>query len=295
MFTTEAARWPYSDAFPKEYRAFARLKEFGQEDLAVTCYGWIEIEESHYEFMDHEIYNNRWLPGRNRYAMVKELLDSDDPECDHEDIRRVFVSPKISKKVQKGLRTIHDLGIFVSDIKMENLTWGKHIDFSSSWIAPHPFFADPRGLMGAPGAWWDAHMLDEMVHSKRQTSDLESSWNIAFPAEKVWDRLIPGPEHIGKLRSSKGLSEEAIQEKCYDQWPGHPENFSYQVARRQFGRALDSARQTERLKATERPEPWICEPCERERREEEALKKERSLSESSCDNESSDDRFWLFY
>ncbi|KAK8108024.1 uncharacterized protein PG998_010037 [Apiospora kogelbergensis] len=123
-----AARWPYFHAFPKEYRAFARLKEFGQEHLAVTCYGWIELDESHYEFMDRHIDRHAWsgdFYGKmKRYAIVKELLDFKYPFCHHEDMARVFVNRKLAKKMFNGLKTMHNLGIFVGDIKHDNISWG---------------------------------------------------------------------------------------------------------------------------------------------------------------------------
>ncbi|KAK7977268.1 hypothetical protein PG988_004758 [Apiospora saccharicola] len=258
MFGSEDARWPYIHAFPNEYRAFARLKEFGQEHLAVACYGWIELDESHYDFMDRHISKYAWHRGRKRYAIVKELLDFGYTRCCHEEIRRVFASLKLVKRTFQGLKTMHNLGIFVGDIKEDNISEGKYVDFSRSWTAPHPYTANPGKLSGEGPPSWDADNLEEMVHG-------EDGWNAFFPAEKIWDRLLPSLEYLAKLRSSKGLSEGQIQGRCYNAWSGHPEDFTYQKARKLFGQVTDPGRKSEHLKTTEYIERWKCEACERRR------------------------------
>lgn len=273
MFESEAARWPYIHAFPNEYRAFARLKEFGREHLAVACYGWIELDQSHYEFMDRHISKHAWLRGRKRYAIVKELLDFDYPRCCHEDVRRIFVSPKMVKKTFQGLKTMHNLGIFVGDIKEDNICGGKYVDFSRSWTAPHPFTADPGKFSSEGPPFQDAENLEFMVHG-------EDGWNEFFPAEKISDRLLPSLEHLGKLRSSRGLSEGDILEKCFNAWSGHPENFTYQKAKKRFRRGTHPSRKTEHSKASEPLEQWKCGPCEK-RREMQRAKRQQSCSPKS--------------
>ncbi|KAK7921395.1 hypothetical protein PG985_009417 [Apiospora marii] len=279
MFGSDDARWPYIHAFPNEYRAFARLKEFGQEHLAVACYGWIELDQSHYDFMDRHISKQAWFRGRKRYAIVKELLDFDYPRCCHEDIRRVFVSPKMVKETFQGLRTMHRLGIFVGDIKEDNISGGKYVDFSRSWTAPHPYTADPGKFSSEGPPFRDADNLEVMVHG-------EDGWNELFPAEKILDRLLPSLEHLGKLRSNKGLSEGEILEKCFDSWPGHPENFTYDRAKKLFRWGKFPGRKAKHLKTTKHLERWNCEPCEKRREMQRARRQLSRSPKSSCSTES---------
>ncbi|KAK8025396.1 hypothetical protein PG990_003219 [Apiospora arundinis] len=188
----KAAQWPYLHAFPNEYRAFARLKEFGQEDLAVTCYGWIELDKSHHEFMDRHIddfdWSEEYYGKRKRYAIVKELLDFTYTMCMHEDMARVFGTRKQAKKTFDGLKIMHKLGISLGDIKEDNVSWGKYVDFSRSWTAPHPFAADPAALCIEGPPSHDAASLEEMVHG-------EDGWNDIFPENKIRDRLLPNREY----------------------------------------------------------------------------------------------------
>ncbi|KAK8133677.1 hypothetical protein PG984_005689 [Apiospora sp. TS-2023a] len=189
---TEAAQWPYFHAFPNEYRAFARLKEFGQEHLAVKCYGWIELDESHYEFMDNHIDKYGWSDGvsvgRKRYAIVKELVDfPTSNSCLHVDMLKMMVSPRVVKQAFRGLRTMHDLGILVGDIKGDSMSGGKHVDLSRARTAPHPalpkdFADDPWKWSRNGGALMDARDLEETVFG-------EDGWNDLFSGNKIWDPI----------------------------------------------------------------------------------------------------------
>ncbi|KAK8039463.1 hypothetical protein PG993_007874 [Apiospora rasikravindrae] len=197
-FDSDEAGWPYFHAFPSECRAFARLKEFGQEHLAVACYGWIEVDKSHYDFMDSQIDDWGWSGkddvGRKRYAIVKELVDMhSDTSCLHIRYLKSMVDTRVAKKAFKGLKTIHDLGILVGDIKEDSMCEGKHVDLSRARTAPHP--ALPKNFAENPfmwhingGAFTDARDLEELVLRK-------GGWNYAFPANKLWDRIFPNPDY----------------------------------------------------------------------------------------------------
>lgn len=208
--------------------------------------------------MDRHIDRHAWsgdFYGKmKRYAIVKELLDFKYPFCHHEDMARVFVNRKLAKKMFNGLKTMHNLGIFVGDIKHDNISWGKYVDFSRSWTVPHPFAADPEAFCfeGSPNR--DAINLEEMVHG-------EDGWNIVFPHNKIHDRLLPTRKCARKLRSNKGLSKNEIFGKCIGKWPGHPEDFSYEKSGKLYRRVTGSVHKPGRLKPTERPEPIKCEPC----------------------------------
>ncbi|KAK8087261.1 hypothetical protein PG994_002235 [Apiospora phragmitis] len=185
--------------------------------------------------------------GRKRYAIVKELLDFEYAKCKHEEMARVFGSPKLVVKGLKGLKTIHNLGIFVGDIKQDNFSWGKYVDFSRPWTAPHPFATGGFSDEGPP--YQDACSLEDIVHCKR-------GWNDTFPNNKVWDRLLPNEKYLKKLRSSKGLSRDQIELQCLEYWSGRPEAFSYEKARKLYRRTTVSERKTKPF------QPWKCGRCQ---------------------------------
>ncbi|KAK8094849.1 hypothetical protein PG997_001534 [Apiospora hydei] len=269
-YLDEADEWPHFHAFPNECRAFARLKEFGQEHLAVPCYGWIEADESHYEFMDTQIDETGWSGeddvGRKRYAIVKELLDMQtDTSCVHIRYLKSMVDTRVAKRAFKGLKTMHDLGILVGDIKEDSMCEGKHVDLSRARAAPHP--ALPKDFADNPfewhvngGAFQDARDFEELVLRKH-------GWNYAFPANKLWDRIFPNPDYIGKLRSSDGLSPDQVRRKCLGNgWPGHPELFSYEKAKKRFRYVPASGRKPRRPGRSRSSRhsklPDRCELCE---------------------------------
>ncbi|KAK7947981.1 kinetochore sim4 complex subunit FTA2 domain-containing protein [Apiospora aurea] len=261
-----AEQWLYFHPFPNECRAFARLKEFGQEHLAIQCYGWIEMDESHHAFMDTQIDKYGWpeeyFGKRKRYAIVKELVDfPTDKSCAHEDMLRMLTSPKVVKMAFGGMKIMHDLGIFIGDVKHNNVAGGKHIDFSRARTAPHP--ALPKNFTDDPFTWSsyggpdrDAMYFEELVHGK-------GGWNDHFPNNKIWDRLFPSPHYIGKPRSSKGLSYDTLLDKCIDyRWPGRPELFTYEKAKKLLRHVTDSARKPEGSEQSEnRGYPKRLEIC----------------------------------
>lgn len=199
--STELTPQEYIDwlePFSCECRAYGRLKQEGQEDIAPRAYGYVlltpeqerrvseDSEEEYEEDLDGQNQWRRFEYHRNKplRAIVKELVDHGTPD---------FVSSQVPQ-MYDDLETLHSLGILVRDINPSNYLGGRLIDFSRSWTMPHPC------LLNAT----DPSICEERKDELRQFWNMLWAWsNNNDPDLDVPERLQPyaddilGKNHLG--------------------------------------------------------------------------------------------------
>ncbi|KAI0141866.1 hypothetical protein GGR57DRAFT_508825 [Xylariaceae sp. FL1272] len=220
----------YFHAFNNECRAYWRLKEFGQEHLAIECHGYLNMEGLNFEyFMDHYRNVKRWgkyweepseeLLHKEKCfkAIVKELVDIPEDV----DLLDACMNPKISREAIRDLKTIHRLGICKLDINLDNYMFGKYLDFSFAMTAPHPFLTGKYGRNFKP--------LYELDDDRHAIDDLIADFNEYHPREqKIWDVCVESL-YYKRLRD-RDRDEEFLPPRH------HPVSSDYKKVRKAFGK-----------------------------------------------------------
>ncbi|CAJ2502651.1 Uu.00g100450.m01.CDS01 [Anthostomella pinea] len=157
----ETRKQQQEDPFYCECRAYGRLKETRNENLAIKTYGYIifDSDSDNDEFVDTIISDgepstqkafrgndyHRFNPTHLRVTedvrpgrgIVKQLVQ-DKPE-----FRRSMIP-----QMMKDIESLHKLGIYVGgNIRADAYLDGKLIDFSRAWTVPHDRL---DGEMGSP-------------------------------------------------------------------------------------------------------------------------------------------------
>lgn len=193
----------YSEPFNAECRAFGRLKESGHEDLAITCYGYLLLDEAH----------ERTLMDRFKLSFDGNM----DMAGWYDDLRPRFLCRRTGKPppirgILKGLGTaglvndppnltvnqakrilrdtikLQQLGIISLDVRRDQLIDNRFCDFSVAITVPH-FLTTPElnpslspvqkskmlreAFMYSISDYWNfEQMLMEAMDEKLQTSNL---------------------------------------------------------------------------------------------------------------------------
>ncbi|KAJ8130526.1 hypothetical protein O1611_g3102 [Lasiodiplodia mahajangana] len=221
----------YFQPFPSECRAYGRLKEFGREDLAIPCHGYVILNKTHVDTLRKSYTDIEWYSywglnlnresDRNRQlqALVKDFVQI--PEYDYGENLRHTINPRTARKAIKDLKTLHQLGICSGDIHSGNFIFGKHVEFSYAWTAPHPFLTRRFGDKFEP-LWRyrdDTKGIDELI----------DTWNRNRPGDQISIRCEPNWEYRYKLRRIR-------RDRIWDAWGVNPADFEYETAQKQFGK-----------------------------------------------------------
>lgn len=132
--------------FNCEARAYGRLQETGNEDLAWKCYGWIALDEETY---GQRVWGEIGLP---RYSWFSYAFTSDEQVADRElfpiyalvkefipaeNIQAAPIDPDRAHEMAVAISTLHKLGITHRDIQDRNYVDCRFMDFSTSWTVPN--------------------------------------------------------------------------------------------------------------------------------------------------------------
>ncbi|KAK9418550.1 putative Protein kinase domain-containing protein [Seiridium unicorne] len=228
-------RLGYFDPFSCECRAYARLKEYGIEELAVKCHGFIMLDEEFQQRLrekDQHDWKKDWgwskkVAKTPLRAIVKDFVDADFGAIDRALHAGIIDSVeeqawRTSLNMDRGtgaglvhaMRMIHQSGILVRDVHNGNVVHGKFLDFSSAWTAPHPAFtpevlyANRRGYM----AWYKLSRKDDFA-----IDELISDWNESHGPRfgRIWDRLTENKEYLRRLRPRDRPVTEARSDPRY--------------------------------------------------------------------------------
>ncbi|CAJ2509462.1 Uu.00g144880.m01.CDS01 [Anthostomella pinea] len=233
---SDAEEYSYFQAIPNECRVYGRLKEFGQEHLAVRSYGYILLHKSQENFLEHH-YNKDGPPSRFDIifetghrpkgihgkcipAIVKELVDISQ-EVDPGQ----YMVPAHIPKLYKNLKTLHHLGIYVRDLEHWGNVFGdRYLDFSQAWTAPHPALTKQcienapyfPGLNYHPSSdEWDLEQLKVKIKKEFESSTGlgKARWEregCRAMRLKAGKEVIARFEAVGKGKRKKGTGQFEI-------------------------------------------------------------------------------------
>ena len=159
------------------------------------------------------------------WAIVKDLEPWHEPPPRHSfthDMEAHFTKELIG--MVRGLRKLHQVGIWVGDIHASNYRQGRLIDFSYAVTMPHPYLK--RKIMD------DENKVPEEEHlviDAYQMDIIVDWWNAKHPrdADKIWERVMPNSEYRHKTRF--GIQHYPRD----DQYPHRPEEYDWKAAERE--------------------------------------------------------------
>ncbi|KAK7697508.1 hypothetical protein SLS64_013450 [Diaporthe eres] len=161
--------------FNCEARAYGRLKETGNEDIAWGCYGYIALDEATYAPV---VWDRIGLPRREWFAqsIATDAEVADRPVFPIYALVKEFI-PDASRlgaldigkahDMAQGINTLHSIGITHRDIQDRNYVDSRIMNFSTSWTVPNVRLDralrwDPKRLIDEADTN-DYFMFDDMI------------------------------------------------------------------------------------------------------------------------------------
>lgn len=197
-------RFDYHDCFNMECRAYGRLQETGNEDLAVPCHGYVLLT-SHQEMffrsqsskrlaVFHRDESNSGTPLR---ALLKDWVEEGTGRFE----------PGMVRKMMRELKSMHSVGIMNRDIKENNYLGGKLFDFGLAWTVPHERVTTLQESVAAndEDAAKSRKELDFELGCDEDSFDLMvdewNLWNEKKTGFRIWQRFLPNFDYYSALRS----------------------------------------------------------------------------------------------
>ena len=206
-----SAFYNYSEPFSAECRAFGRLQEAGQEDLAVPCFGYVLLDEEHERVMMEQF--------KNRYRHLHLCFTGNGDDAGPEDLRSRFpgrdgrsppirgivkafgqanepLRAKSARKVLRDVTQLQQLGIIHVDVGHRQLIDGKLADFSTAITSPH-YITTPELNPHIPPGWLPAIEFETFQFSINDYWEFDSMveiWNEEHedPKDKISVNAFPG-------------------------------------------------------------------------------------------------------
>ncbi|RSL62423.1 hypothetical protein CEP53_004758 [Fusarium sp. AF-6] len=179
--------------FENECRAFGRLKELGREYLAVKVHGYVAIQDP--EPISRKL-RRLWAKDESM-GIVKDWVDKmefdhpfEDPEAGQTFYDWACLGPSLPRML-KDLHELHESGIVVRDLSLQQYVRGTLVDLSMAWTIPHPY---------GPGGGWKPRWTFQSLAAKDlydfQTNVIDE-WRIVAKRPQEY----PEPERIPKVCS----------------------------------------------------------------------------------------------
>lgn len=176
-----------SDPFNCECRAFGRLQETGNEELAIKCHGYV-ILTAEEEKQLRQLSSFPWTRHRPEHqrmgirGIVKKYVDGSAH----------FERSKLPQ-MRRDLLNLHRIGICVFDLREDNYMESKIVDFSQAHVTPHRYLDLIHQKSSTHEACWrDFIAFDGIV----------VSWNEAHPRQAYLRFFLPRMKYISRLRPS---------------------------------------------------------------------------------------------
>lgn len=175
-----SAFYNYSEPFSAECRAFGRLQETGYEDLAVSCFGYVLLDEDHERGMmaryklddwafngdsessgyceNSELNRKRFVEEHGRpppYRCIVKALGQGIDDNEYERFRQ-----PMARQLLRDIIKFQKLGILRLDIGIRQMIDGKMVDFSTAITMPH-FITNPE---------LNPHLSPSMVEAIRKAT-----------------------------------------------------------------------------------------------------------------------------
>ncbi|KAH7243079.1 hypothetical protein B0J15DRAFT_597869 [Fusarium solani] len=234
--------------FENECRAFGRLKELGREYLAVKVHGYVEIQDP--EPIDRKL--RRLWAKDERYAIyseaeieampffrpedttsmgiVKDWVDKMEFDHPWEEEGQSFydwacLGPSLPRML-KDLHELHESGIVVRDLSLQQYVRGILVDLSMAWTIPHPC-----GLGGWAPRWTFQSLAAADLYDF-QTNIIDQWRSLAKRPDEY-----PEPERILKTCSLRAYNT-VVQKKDLRPRPDRQRPFLPIVSYKQDGREM---------------------------------------------------------
>lgn len=206
--------------FNCEARAYGRLKETGNEDIAWKCYGYIALDEATYSSI---VWDKIGLPRKDWFSQYTNTDEevADRPVFPILALVKEFI-PDASKlgaldmakahDMAQNINKLHSIGITHRDIQDRNYVDSRIMDFSTSWTVPNirldrALKWDPKQLIDEADTN-DYFMFDDMIEKwNNEHPDLPPSDYRMTQGEK-YRPVTKAPGAKRKSTSSSGSSEE---------------------------------------------------------------------------------------
>lgn len=194
------------------------------EHLGVRCHGYITLNETQLAFMrskyDFDLwdFDQEYDENEPVRAIVKDIVYM-GRELPEKEYIALHITPKTVPKMVNDLKSMHQLGICISDIAFQNYIHNKFVDLSHAWTVPHPLLIkgeDPYEFPPLRRATNDAWLMDDFI----------DIWNEHNPRQIIWRRLLPERSLHLRLRP-----RERKRKVC---WRYRPEEFTYESAAKIF-------------------------------------------------------------
>ncbi|KAK8084357.1 kinetochore sim4 complex subunit FTA2 domain-containing protein [Apiospora hydei] len=226
--------------FNCEARAYARLKEVNQEHVAVPCHGYILLDQEQQRILREKDTTCDWVKdwyycgsyaGQPIQALVKDFIEFDNvgyyengPGDNLRRITRAIDSSRTARTLLDNMAILHRVGILHKDINNSNVAQGRFLDFSTSWIKPHPCLdtrqiesaRDPYNQLGIT----DAYAVDQII----------KHWNMLQPPKlRLWFRAAQDRDYIKRLRSygKRDKGQKDVMSEYIRKYPGRPDLYKW--------------------------------------------------------------------
>lgn len=164
----------YCDPFYNEYRAYGKLVENNLNgEVAVRCHGYLMLSAEYENQLGDRFPDLEWDRPSEEYekpvssrsplrAIVKDLV-----------LEANIWKPYVARRMLRDLRKMRQLGIYPMDIKPENYTGSKLVDFSVAITLPNFLFdVKPafqiQGYMNEDLGAFDAMMQEQKVKTRQR-------------------------------------------------------------------------------------------------------------------------------
>ncbi|KAH6658027.1 kinetochore Sim4 complex subunit FTA2-domain-containing protein [Truncatella angustata] len=207
------------EPFSCECRAFARLKEAGEEAVAVGCHGYLLLTRNQEDELARrglDDWVDRFYEDEDNYpvergpirAIVKEYIEDGEP------FRRPMVP-----RMQRDFLALHRCGIAHRDTWAKKFRGGKVVDFSTSWTVPHHML-DLAGGDRSPGRIYEHAGLDAIYFDR-----MIDEWNERH-GYMIWSRITPNVMYYKRLRGWRGRWDTR---SLRDMMKVHPADYDWEA------------------------------------------------------------------
>lgn len=283
-----SAFYDYQEPFSAECRAFGRLQETGNEDLAVPCFGYVLLDEESERAMNAQCNLNYWtfngdidfagdrdeemnqrqrFLGKNgRYPPLRCIVKAFGHAipCAREDT----FQQTTARRLLRDLIKLQKLGIMQIDVGIRQVIDGKFGDFSTAITMPH-FITSPELNPNLTLPAIDQIKKLTFQHCVNDYLDFDSmitEWNEWFGEKKGFMTIFayPGGRGIGHgMRYDLRSGAKTVKQPLYSfvnptkyGWTASPANQRDEISyRRRSGRISKKVKRQARQRLSLKPQP----------------------------------------
>jgi len=192
-------RVDYHDCFNCECRAYGRLQETTNEDIAVPCHGYVLLtsqQEMRFRLLSSKSLNVLQRDARQSGTPLRAILKDWVGEG------TVNFEPRMIRRMKHELKRMHSVGIVNRDIKKNNYLGGKLFDFGLAWTVPHERVTKLLDLFEQNAVSCREELDDERYIDQSAFDFMVDEWNEEHDPLRIWERHYPNSKY-SNLRSRR--------------------------------------------------------------------------------------------